>query len=89
MSKMTFSEQTVVHVEVRGEPHPKGFPYLPIDDENLIGRFLDWCRANEIYPATRAGMTGPGINVAFYSPEDARRIREWLVAHGVTEVEPR
>lgn len=83
--KITFSVMPLVRVEIRGEKHPKGFPYLPLDD-GLVARFLAWAREVDLWSA-RGGTTGPGIYVGYHSPADAKKIRAWLAAEGCAEIE--
>lgn len=87
MPRVTFSLTPVVQVEVRGEPHPKGFPYLPTDD-GLVSRFVRWLDAERIHPAIPGTVAGQGVYLAFYSAEDAERVAAWLREQGVEEQTP-
>jgi hypothetical protein len=75
--KCTASFTKCVCVELKGEPHPSGFPYMP-DDGGLINEFLRWSLDNKIFTIVRAGSAGGGTYMGFYSEEDAEKIREWL-----------
>lgn len=81
----TFSAMPLVRIEIRGRTHPRGFPYLPIDD-GLVHRFLGWLLEAGVWTA-RGGTSGPGIYVGYFNPDDAERVRAWIAADETRPVE--
>ena len=84
--KVTFRLIPLVRVVLEGEPHPRGFPYLP-DDDGMVGRLLTWMLAERVYSAVAGGASGGGRYIGYHSAEDAARIAVWLREQGVSEVE--
>lgn len=85
-AKVTVAMTPVVSVVVRGEPNPKGFPALPIDD-GQIGALLAWIREQGIHTRVRGGTVGPGFMTGFFEEKDARRIVDKANELGCTYVE--
>lgn len=84
MARCTFQIEPMVRVEIAGELNPKG-PHCLRLDKGLVTRFLEWQRSADVWPATRGGVTSPGLYVGFYTVKDAERIRAWLLEQGVTD----
>lgn len=84
MNKVTFSSQTVVAIKVRGVP-VKGTPgniLCAPDDKGLVVRLLNFISFSGLYPVGgMGGFSGGGGYLAFFEPDDAERIVEWLLAN--------
>jgi hypothetical protein len=81
----TCTMQSLVYVVLKGEPRPKPDGCVQCyDDGGLIQEFFTFCIANKVYDAVSFGMSGMGICRAFFTPEDARKIKEWLESKGIT-----
>lgn len=61
------------------------FPRLPSDPDGILGKLRTFLIENEITPNVRGGMSGPTMLIAFYSPEDAAKIVEFLKTINVEE----
>ena len=79
LRKCTFDITPTVRVEIRGESHPKGYPFCRRDG-GLVKRFLQFLIDEDIYTThNTGGSVGGGSVVKYFSAEDAGRIRVWLV----------
>ena len=79
MNKVTFSSETVVAIKVKGTL--RNFPSIP-DDKGLVVRLLNFISFSGLYPVgSMGGFSGGGGYLAFFKPDDAERIVEWLLAN--------
>lgn len=83
MSKCSYELTEVVRVEVTGKK--REFPMVP-DDGGLIGELLQWLWDNKIHSAVPGGESGGGRHIAYYTKENAIKIREWLDDRKVKKV---
>lgn len=88
MSQVTFSAIPTVCITIRGESQEGGsHHYFPKDDEGIIGRYYNFRKEQKIFPNIRGGVSGPGIDISFFSPENAEKIVSWLRSQNIDEVE--
>lgn len=96
-ARVTFTLDPVVRVAIRGRRAPAStsvrsigldvFPPLA-KDNGFLARFRDWEREQEIH-FVYLDTTGGGRHIAYYSPADAAKIREWLQTQpDAEELEP-
>lgn len=81
--KVKFRLRHVLFVEVRGEPHPNGFPYMP-NDGDLVGRLLGWMLKTKRY-SMRGISSGGGSYYAIHEIDQEDQLREFLKSEGATE----
>jgi hypothetical protein len=74
-----FTVQPVVLVQIQDTKDTLGG-----DWNGLAARFGKWSRDNKVH-AVRYVSSGGGALEAYFSPEDAERIRAWLVEQGGQE----
>lgn len=75
--KCTVSATKLVRIDVDGTPHPEGFPHVP-DDGGLVGRLIRAQSTRSVpYPKFTA-VSGAGVYAAFYDPQDAQAVLDWL-----------
>lgn len=85
MPKVTFKLTRVLYVEVVGEKHPKGFPYVP-NDGGLVQKLLQWFLKRDDMYSFRGISSGGGSYYAIHTLEQERELRKWLTENGATEV---
>jgi len=73
----------VICVEIIGrEANGKGtLPRAP-EDDGLVSEFLMWMLDNHIFGTVRAGYSGGGGYLGFFSPEQLEPIKEWFQTKG-------
>lgn len=84
MPRVTFSLKPMVQIIVQGERAPATpGAHLPRAraDGGLLRELLEWELAQEIYPLHLAS-SGAGRLCAYYTAEDAAKVKVWLKARG-------
>lgn len=82
---VTFEMTPVVWVRIRAPlPLPGEWPQIGMDG-GVVRRFQNWCMENNVTTAIVAGSVGGGRMSMGFAPEDADKIRTFLLAEGCVE----
>jgi len=78
--KVQFGLTPVVRLEIQGESRGEGRTF---NDGGLVGRFLKWGLDTSTYAAFSSSCGGGGY-VGYFHPEDAEKVKTWLLENGAT-----
>lgn len=78
---MKITAQKVVWISIVGDPHPKGFPFIP-NDHGLVSKFREWCDANGIWTVLHAGHSGGGGFAGAFNPKYLPQIKAFFKNEG-------
>ena len=76
VGKCSVRMQESVYVEIKGTPHPDGFPALP-DDGGLVLEMRQWMEESQVYPMKALSVGGGGFYAILLRPE-AAELLAWL-----------